>query len=683
MVYRGKPSAGCENCRKAKKRCGLELPSCNRCVKLKKICSGYRDTTALQIQDETDSVTRKAESHKAKSIPHSHASTPTPPPKRSHLAPPTITDSLAGIPTPGSINSDSTSSSDSTIDLDMLDIDIDLDTLDLYNPSYTGDIDMDWAGFMTIPLKPKPDEVATNFFFKQFTSNSHWAFMQSLMSSPKVDPCVELAMKAVGMAALNNTQNVVMGKDYARSMYVEALGLLNQALRDPKMSKKDESLIAVSMLGYFETLTCDGRDSIQSWKAHIAGATQLLKLRGKAQFKSPIGRILFRETRYQILTHCIWDDLYPPDFLREYEEELSKNTEENFVAIPGDKMTSLCHDFAVLRYKMCHQEIPDKEAAEQASELERGFIQWQIDTIAHDSRWRYHEIEVTDSEHVWDGRVHAYTPGPAPQAWNVYRCMRIMLSRTQEMLYQKFNFSEAELDEQMQYFRKTRRQLTDEICATVPACLGHASPASNSACVFVSAYASIWPLFFAGTCTLERVGTDAWSVLKGEPSAAGQKISAATAQAMWIMSRLEYISSNVGLKWADGVISTLRGDFRLPDEHLAAYEPITNRMAELLGKEPKIDNTIKTVTDALARYDRPAWLGQVEEARRGPKFLIETPSPLSDALAKESAKTRPAPIWLGREAGTEFKSNAPLNEGLGGFDRGRIVGLHTTSIPRP
>lgn len=439
----------------------------------------------------------------------------------------------------------------------------DADPTDALNYEY------DWNAMgLTVPLRPKPDDVATNYFLSLFTSNSHWDFIRSFAASGTMDPCLSLAIRACGMAALDNVQNVTMGRDYARSMYVEALGLLNQALRDPKQSKTDESLVAVSMLGYYENLTCEGRQSIQSWKAHVRGATQLLRLRGKAQFKTQIGRIMFRELRAQIMISCLWDDQMPPDFLWDYEKELEYYTIDHTVTKPVDKLVSLCFDFAVLRAKMFKRTIPDKEAAEVASELERKFIQWQIDTMAHSERWRYYEIEVADSEHVWDGRVHALSGHPAIGTWNTYRSIRIMLSRTQEMLCRKFSFTDEEREEQMLYFRKTRRQMTDEICLAVPAALGHASPATNSPCVLITAYASIWPLFFAGTCALERTGSGAWSILKGEALPPGQTASAAAAQATWIMGRLDYISQSVGLRWADGVAATLRGDFMVPHKLL-------------------------------------------------------------------------------------------------------------------
>ena len=300
------------------------------------------------------------------------------------------------MPTPASTHSDSTTSSDSTIDIDpllttrrdgIMDIDpilfnIDDDFgLDSFETSLDtfGDLGAYDPSPLALSLQPKPDEIATNYFFESFTSNNHWHFMRAFAANRTLDPCLELAMKAVGMAALGNVQNVVMGREYAQSMYVEALGLLNGALRDPRRCKTDESLIAVAMLGYYENLTCDGPDSFQSWKSHVRGATQLLKLRGKNQFKTQVGRIMFRETRNQILIHAIWEDEAPPAFLWEYQTELVKYAHENDVWTPIDGLSWVIFDFATLRADIRYKQIGDVQAAEQAAEIERKIIEWTIE----------------------------------------------------------------------------------------------------------------------------------------------------------------------------------------------------------------------------------------------------------------------------------------------------------------
>jgi hypothetical protein len=288
MVYRGKPSAGCEHCRKAKKKCTLEQPACTRCVKLNKQCSGYRDTTGLQIQDETLSVTRKAERKNAQATfaitpatpqPKSQVATPAPKPtcvvealdgqhlpgdSRLHAAygidkrnTPSLLSTRSstplGIPTPQTIHSESSSSSEGTFDIPREDEDYG-STLD-WSSAQQWSTDPGYAmAKCSLPqsLGPKADEIAVSYFLNSFTASGHWDYILRYAALPKLDPCLTLAIRACGMAALENVRNVPHGREWSRNMYLKAIGLLNEALRDPKRSRNDESLIAVSMLSFFE-----------------------------------------------------------------------------------------------------------------------------------------------------------------------------------------------------------------------------------------------------------------------------------------------------------------------------------------------------------------------------------------------------------------------------------------------
>jgi Fungal Zn(2)-Cys(6) binuclear cluster domain len=59
MVYRGLPSRGCKNCRKLHVKCDEGRPSCSRCSRTEKSCTGYRDV-ALLVCDETETVRSRA-----------------------------------------------------------------------------------------------------------------------------------------------------------------------------------------------------------------------------------------------------------------------------------------------------------------------------------------------------------------------------------------------------------------------------------------------------------------------------------------------------------------------------------------------------------------------------------------------------------------------------------------------
>jgi hypothetical protein len=288
MVYRGKPSAGCENCRKAKKKCTLEQPACTRCVKLNKQCSGYRDTTGLQIQDETLSVTRKAERKNAQAsltitpaTPQSKSQTATPAPDRTWDAEASSSQDVLddskipaaygigkrntpsllstrsstplGIPTPRTIHSESSSSSEGTIEV--------LSDEDAYVAASERFSAQQWPSDLTYAMAmsslprsigPKADEIAVSYFLNCFTASGHWDHILNYAALPSLDPCLTLSIKACGMAAFENIRNVPHGREWSRNMYLKAIGLLNESLRDPKRSKSDESLIAVTMLSFFE-----------------------------------------------------------------------------------------------------------------------------------------------------------------------------------------------------------------------------------------------------------------------------------------------------------------------------------------------------------------------------------------------------------------------------------------------
>ncbi|KAK0346015.1 hypothetical protein LTR59_002773 [Friedmanniomyces endolithicus] len=592
MVYRGKPSAGCEACRRAKKRCTLEVPACLRCVKLRKDCSGYRDTTELQIQDESEAVKRKALKQKVR---QTTAAT--------YLLAPPAAQALSGTLTPASTNSDSSSGSDEATEIVM------------HSSSWSDDGGIETYGYDrnlalvsrsgSVPLgfsmRPLAAEVATTHFFNQFTASGHWNFLRIFRQNDRIDPCLDLAIRACGMAALDNVEYVSIGRDYARTMYIEALGLLNAALRDPERSKTDESLLAVAMLGYYENLVCDSRESIQSWKAHIAGATQLLKIRGPAQFRSLIGRTLFRETRVQIMIHCIWDDLQPPSFLWDWQDELQAQSVEWHIARPADELIEICYEFAKIRARVERRTVRDEEALAKVNEIDRRMVRWSINTMTNSGAlWHYTTMDVPDDPNIWNGMVHVYHGNPAPSCWNTFRSMRILVTRSQEWLCRRLPiFTDAERTEQTAHFRQVRRQMTDEICAGTPAALGHApSPAYNNPAVLVSAYGSIWPLFFAGTCALERLGTTKWDAFRETPSQT-TKASAASAQAAWLLGRLEHISSVVGLKWAAGIASALKGDFTLHTDLMP------DEIDDSWGLE-------------IGHHDgaTPAWLKRMQEARR-------------------------------------------------------------------
>ncbi|OAL68744.1 hypothetical protein A7D00_7310 [Trichophyton violaceum] len=68
MVYCGKPSKGCNECRRRKIKCDQTEPSCLQCSKGGRTCTGYRNQLDLMFRDETPSSNTPEEVSRSLSI---------------------------------------------------------------------------------------------------------------------------------------------------------------------------------------------------------------------------------------------------------------------------------------------------------------------------------------------------------------------------------------------------------------------------------------------------------------------------------------------------------------------------------------------------------------------------------------------------------------------------------------
>lgn len=128
--------------------------------------------------------------------------------------------------------------------------------------------------------------------------------MDQLRYKKKCAAIVEPVVSAVGLAALANITgngNVVRS---ARSLYVKALHTTNEALRDARNFKEDATVVSILLLGFFESMTCIGSDSLEAWSRHIDGATSLLLHRGTSQFHTTAGQHVFQEVCAYLLASC-------------------------------------------------------------------------------------------------------------------------------------------------------------------------------------------------------------------------------------------------------------------------------------------------------------------------------------------------------------------------------------------
>jgi hypothetical protein len=104
--------------------------------------------------------------------------------------------------------------------------------------------------------------------------------------------------------------------------------------------------------------------------------------------------------------------------------------------------------------------------------------------------------------------------------------------------------------------------MTDDICATIPCQLGHADGVYNSPHVLVTAYNSIWPLSLAAKCIMEILeecssGRDLFDDQQTDETWDGFHI--VKRKMLWILSRFDFITNSIGLRWANSLLDTLPG----------------------------------------------------------------------------------------------------------------------------
>ncbi|KAI0014183.1 hypothetical protein F4779DRAFT_624892 [Xylariaceae sp. FL0662B] len=239
MVYCGKASQGCQNCRTRRIKCDKKRPECSQCIRIGKVCPGYRDQLSLMFRDESSKVIQKAHAQwgssvspidASQAISSSASSSDSSPP-----AAPATPRSLA--PAPATIHR-------------KVDLNLEQRGLQFYVNRY---------------LINHPDCPKTNEDIVAYTSSS--------------DPFRNV-MIAVGLAGLSNLQGDQSLNMLARSKYVTALKQMGQLLvtgADNPATLPDR-LRGIVTLAMFEVVQGKGpKSTVGSANLHINGALAVLR----------------------------------------------------------------------------------------------------------------------------------------------------------------------------------------------------------------------------------------------------------------------------------------------------------------------------------------------------------------------------------------------------------------------
>lgn len=108
-------------------------------------------------------------------------------------------------------------------------------------------------------LLPCWEDRSVNLFFRDFTlaenedgSSGYLSFLPDMYEKSKKDSGLALAVQASSYAAMANRSNISWLEEKARSLYGKALTAVNQRLRQPREAIEDDTILTILLLIFFE-----------------------------------------------------------------------------------------------------------------------------------------------------------------------------------------------------------------------------------------------------------------------------------------------------------------------------------------------------------------------------------------------------------------------------------------------
>ncbi|RAH51462.1 Zn(II)2Cys6 transcription factor [Aspergillus brunneoviolaceus CBS 621.78] len=442
MVYRGKPSGGCDTCRARKVKCDETRPVCLRCTKARRTCAGYRDQLSLWFQDESDATVQKV-----KALDKS-GSNDSAPPTTAAVA---IRQAAAQV--------------------------YRLQHLTFSIPVFDFALDHIFQ--------------ATCLFLKSYS----WLNVSCLVEQSQThalsigEKAMMTGIASVGLANLANLHNSRPFRISSRSEYTTALQLTNAALCDPVAVKEDTTLTAVACLSLYEIICCDKESSLLSWYEHARGIAALLELRGEEQLHRETGLQMFQVLRNEVLIGCLQKRTrMPPTLIR--TPYRPNSTAQSYCA---DRLVEIAAGLCELQVQMSEEAVTDSVriltlAMKLESKLENFSKELSAElpySVSLRSNSQASREEAVKAVSHYNGNYHVYQSMWTCNTWNNYRYIRILvnsliLAQLRQLMFQSERSSVTPgIKSLCRDVRALLRQLAMDVCCAVPYKFGLAQEAER------------------------------------------------------------------------------------------------------------------------------------------------------------------------------------------------------------
>lgn len=487
MVNTGGPSRACATCKKRKIKCDGTRPSCGQCIKSRRVCLGWKSEADLLFRDQTTHTAQRS----ARPQPGYHSSL-----QPQH----TPIESLSFYETSKQRRSGAKTSRGAVDEADRSNI---LRYIERHLPTS-----------LQLPLR----EQASSYFFNRFTQwkayKHSFGFFQILESSyMRADPTSTLAIttEALAMMTLAKSPGQMSRKAEAAKAYARAVRSVSSAVADCARVRENGTLFSVILLSYAENIdatiakhpsvqprfVCDPNEHStcksdrggvgHSWAAHATGAHMILKMRGWKEIVSNRESLLLAAlVCSQNLTKGIFraephedlDASWGP--LREIKEQMGPfGSPANFCTIGLHIPMLRWRGSQILRKPMCpglSHKLFQLLSDTRAVDLElRAWITIGRPRIEH-FIVGYFLGPVSDDpsqDLAWPGPIYR-SDSIGAHAHNILRTYRIFLQLLIFNILERLTPQDVlQTHPEFLACRETLQTLVNEICGTIPYCLGY------------------------------------------------------------------------------------------------------------------------------------------------------------------------------------------------------------------
>lgn len=334
---------------------------------------------------------------------------------------------------------------------------------------------------MTLEIVPSIEEQAQGFFFANYVAQpsivprGQFEWVTELLARPDTEDILRRSVNATSLAGLANATKSPAIMQKAQAAYVDALRVTNSALRVKETAVKDSTLIAVIMLGMYENMVSQGKQSIHAWAKHVAGACALLNLRGKDQFKSELARRIFHQFYGVVLLVALETGTLVHEGMRDLYEAL---TPSSSYEVHGRQFTTKVVNVMYDAINLNQDKHSDPVTmVNTALKIDR-----ELDIIKAlmPSIWHYETITLGQpSEYHFGDTYHVYVDPWIAQMWNnlrscrmyLYKILRDNVARGCEA-YNPPLFSVDEIKPQKESAEQVMRATAAGVIASVPQITG-------------------------------------------------------------------------------------------------------------------------------------------------------------------------------------------------------------------